>query len=91
MFGAISRQITCVPRAPDRRARPTKSRETSEKVWARIARAAHGQAVAPIRIASITSPRTLRYVATMMSTASVGITSTTFVNMLRISSTTPPR
>ena len=27
----------------------------------------------------------------MMSTASVGITSTTFVNMLRISSTTPPR
>ena len=56
MFGAISRVITCVPRAPDRRARPTNSREASENVWARIARAAHGQEVSPIRTASTTRP-----------------------------------
>jgi hypothetical protein len=34
---------------------------------------------------------TVRYADTMISTASVGITSTMFVTMLRSSSMTPPR
>ena len=56
MFGAISRRITCQPRDPERRASETKSREASVNVCALIARAAHGQAVTPIRIASDTRP-----------------------------------
>ena len=52
MFGAISLTITRnVPR-PDSRARLTKSRDASENVCARIARAAHGHEVSPIRSAS---------------------------------------
>src|SRR5262245_15021036 len=52
MFGATSFTITRnVPR-PERRARLTKSRDASENVWARIARAAHGHEVSPIRSAS---------------------------------------
>ena len=54
MFGAISLTIIRQVPAPDRRARLTKSREASENVWARIARAAHGHEVRPIRIASDT-------------------------------------
>ena len=45
MFGAISRTITCRSSHPESRARLTKSREASENVWARIARAAHGHDV----------------------------------------------
>jgi len=39
--------------SPDSRARPTKSRETSEKVCARIARMDQVQVVHAIRIASM--------------------------------------
>ena len=52
MFGAISLTITRNEPRPERRARLTKSRAASEKVCARIARAAQGQEVSPIRSAS---------------------------------------
>ena len=61
MFGAISRKMIssdCMP--PDMRARSTNSRDASEKVWARMARAAHGQEVRPMKMASTTTPRTSR-------------------------------
>ena len=60
MFGAISRTITLTVPWPDSRARLTKSRDASEKVWARIARAAQGQDVRPMSIASEKRLPTLR-------------------------------
>ena len=60
MFGAISLTITLIVPRPESRARLTKSRAASENVCARIARAAHGQEVSPIRIASDVRLPTLR-------------------------------
>ncbi len=53
MFGAISRAMIWSRPRPLMRATSTKSRVFSEKVCARIARAAHGHEVSPIRIASV--------------------------------------
>ena len=47
MLGAISRAMILKPRRPLRRAMSTNSRETSENVCARTARAAHGHDVDP--------------------------------------------
>ena len=44
MFGAISLKMILSGFIPLRRARSTKSLERNEKVWARMARAAQGQA-----------------------------------------------
>ena len=52
MFGAISRKMTRRLDMPLILARSTKSRVRSENVWARIARAAHGQDVSPMKTAS---------------------------------------
>ena len=60
MFGAISLTITRTVPRPERRARLTKSRAASENVCARIARAAQGHEVSPIRIASAIRLPTLR-------------------------------
>ena len=60
MFGAISLTITFTVPCPESRARLTKSREASENVCARIARAAHGHEVSPIRSASDQRLPTLR-------------------------------
>ena len=88
----ISRRITfCRPLAWESRARLTNSRDARENVWARIARAAQGHDVSPIRMASDRRLPTLRYAETMISTASVGITRTMFVSMLSTSSMAPPR
>ena len=76
---------------PLRRAMSTKSRETSENVCARSARAAQGHEVTPMKTASIMIPRTWRYAAMTSRSANVGITSTTFVSMFRTSSIQPAR
>ena len=60
MFGAISLKMICQLDRPERRAMSTKSRETSENVCARSARAAHGHDVSPMKTDSIMIPRTLR-------------------------------
>ena len=91
MFGAISREMICLLFEPLSRASPTKSREVRENVCARSARAAHGHDVSPMKIDSVITPRTFRYAAITSRSANVGMTSTTFVSMLRISSTIPPR
>ena len=53
MFGAISRATICSGLRPLIRARSTNSRVFSENVWARIARAAQGHEVSPMRTASM--------------------------------------
>src|SRR5262245_33217424 len=83
MCGAHSRVMNLNVREPDGRARPMISREASENVCARIERAAHGHEVAPIRTPSATTLPISRYAAMMISTASVGITRTMFVQTER--------
>lgn len=60
MLGAISWTMIFPPPRPLSLARSMKSRERNEKVWARIARAAHGQEVAPMKTASKKTPLALR-------------------------------
>src|SRR5436190_19778155 len=55
MFGAISRLMIPNVREPESRASPMNSRDASEKVWARIERAAQGHDVAPMMIPSTTT------------------------------------
>ena len=91
MFGAISWNMIFQLLRPLRRARSTNSRDRREKVWARMARAAHGQEVMPMKTASTSTPRALRNAAITTRTTRVGMTSTTLVIMFRTSSTIPPR
>ena len=60
MFGAISRKITRALETPLIRARSTNSAGLSENVWARIARAAHGHEVRPMKTASSEQPAGLQ-------------------------------
>ena len=53
MFGAISVKMIRELPSPLRRARSTKSRDVSENVCARSARAAQGHEVSPMKIASV--------------------------------------
>ena len=53
MFGAISRRMIASGRMPLSRARSTNSRERSENVCARTARATHGQENRPMNSACI--------------------------------------
>src|SRR5690625_2079800 len=48
MFGAISRRMIAAVDSPDSLARSTNSRARKEKVWARTARATHGQENSPM-------------------------------------------
>ncbi|GAH18319.1 unnamed protein product [marine sediment metagenome] len=60
IFGAISVKIIFSGFIPLILAKSTKSLERNEKVWALMALAAQGQAVNPIKIASIRNPLTVR-------------------------------
>ena len=60
MFGAISLKMIFRLLSPLSRARLTNSRDVSEKVCERRARAAHGHDVSPMKTASVTIPRTCR-------------------------------
>ncbi len=51
MLGAISRRMICQVRTPLSRARSMKSRERSDSVCARTARATHGQQMSPMNSA----------------------------------------
>ena len=60
MFGAISVKMIFQDFIPLSRARSTKSLERNENVWARMALAAQGQAVHPIKMLSERMPLTSR-------------------------------
>ena len=92
MFGAISLEDDLPACArPLSRARSTKSRERSENVWARIARAAQGQEVSPMKSASRRDAADPQVGVDDQQHGERGMTSTMLVSMFSTSSTSPPR
>ena len=57
MFGAMSLMMIDKERLPDSLARSTNSRERSENVYARTARATHGHVVRPMNTPSKSTER----------------------------------